>query len=397
MSKYNVPEIRSLIAKTGLSETDFLHSVGLGAKTLKRWEQGTEKPRDDYALFIACRLGVDLANLVDNENNHHAQQQESCAPKVEKSIDSTTKSTEKQIKPTSKKETEKREPTPPKWKEISPKPTSTILSATLCEVRNEQRGFNMLIVSNEHQQDSDRKIYWVGRALPTMVLSAIQTKDRCFDYKGIKYRVTDFSTFNDADKYLKIVSRFSNPAAPQTIYVFAQKNIAHFEDNRYEMVTAMIPCADRIYPIPASVYYDKEKKQYFINEATYTNLRKCYGLPYLRLQIELPQSTSKWFSVLKPHSELNLLGYNVSASDGLSFERRRRILRDAINSGVLWKRDIMNHLEWLIHMGSKNPNMENAVGEWRSDLMYISQYNATEQRKIWISKFKSKFSEVDIL
>ena len=394
--KYNIPKIRALIAKKGKSETDFLHSVGLGAKTLDRWERGIERPRNDYATFIARSLGVDLAELVAIENSQ-GQPQGSCAPKGGKSVNCATKATSRQTQSAPKKEVKKKEPALPKWEEISPMPNSTILSATLCEVRNKQRGFNMLIVSNEHQQDSARKIYWVGRALPTMVLSVIQTKDRCFDYKGIKYQVTDFATFNGADKYLKIVSRFSNPSAPQTIYVFAQKNIAHFADDRYELVTAMIPCADRVYPIPVSVYYDKDKKQYFINEATYTNLRKSYGLPYLRLQIELPQSTARWFSVLKPHSELNLLGYNVSASDGLSFERRRRILRDAINSGVLWKCDIMNHLEWLIHMGSKNPNMENAVGEWRSDLAYISQYNATEQRKIWISKFKSKFSEVDIL
>ena len=99
---------------------------------------------------------------------------------------------------------------------------------------------------------------------------------------------------------------------------------------------------------------------------------------------------------MKPHSELNLLGYNVNVAEGLSIESRRKILRDAIDSGVLWKGEVINHLEWLIHMGANNPKMENSVGEWRSDLMYISEYRATEQRKIWVSKFKSRFSENNI-
>ena len=241
-------------------------------------------------------------------------------------------------------------------------------------------------------------VYWVGRTLPTMVLMALQTYEKSFVYHGYEYQVMDFVPYKGIDKYLRIIRRFCNPSLPQTVFVFAQKNILRFKTAQYEEVTAMIPCADRSFPVPVTVYYDKRAQKYFINEETYVMTRKAYGLPYLRLQTNYGNTKSNHdFGTLKQQSELNLMGYNVSITAGLSVEERRKILRDAIDSGVLWKRDVINHLEWLIHTRAHLPNMENAVGEWKQDLIYISRYKSEEQRKIWVNKFKSRFFEKTIV
>ena len=71
--KCDVAKIRYLIATTGKDEAEFLHSVGLGAKTLSRWENGTETPREDFVGFIARKLGVNISEFASCEENESAQ------------------------------------------------------------------------------------------------------------------------------------------------------------------------------------------------------------------------------------------------------------------------------------------------------------------------------------
>lgn len=560
--KYDVSKIRSLIAKRGLNEADFLHlpSVALGAKTLIRWENGTERPREDHVSYIAKALGVNVSELIYNQdkqiNNisntkavlcpqHHKELKierviltvlddkysvvtgtcSECNIKYtnrvffrsgtifsvgkeryqflddlgkvfpytqdedinnckqqEKSFKHTNEPAdlhlrERQVKnvhytktndyfevmkqrlakspdmvvyPTKVVYLDKIPTRCPvdsellrklrvpylevtrghccircgrlylpesyknlhvgseKWLEskheaelnlpleITDTPESTILLAQICTPGNKHAIGSVAIVADDHEQNTHDGIYWVGRALPSAILAAIQSSDHYFVYKDIKYQVGKVVTYKETTKYLKIISRFCNPFSPQTVYVFTQKNITHFQHDNFEMVTAMVPCSNRIYPVPITVYYDKVKQEYFINEATYISARQSFGLPYLRLKSASGQNSLHGFLALKPHSELNLLGYNVNSTDGLSTELRRNILRDAIDSGILWKSEVINHLEWLIHTRGNIPNMEKAVGEWQDDLRYISNYHATEQRKIWISKFKSRYMESSV-
>ena len=60
---YDITKIRLLIFLSGMNETDFLRSVGLGSKTLIRWSIGTEIPRDDYVSWFAQKLGVPVSLL----------------------------------------------------------------------------------------------------------------------------------------------------------------------------------------------------------------------------------------------------------------------------------------------------------------------------------------------
>jgi hypothetical protein len=224
-----------------------------------------------------------------------------------------------------------------------------------------------------------------------MILAAIQTKtDRKFTYQHRQYRVVDYLSFDHAQKYLDIISRFCNPTEPKTVYVFSHKNVHQFPIDTYEMVTAMIPCAQATFPIPVSVYYNRHTRQYFINEVTYTDVRKRYGLPYLRLAQS--KESGHGFGNLKEHSALNLLGYNVSEKNGMTSQGRRKLLESIIDSGVLTKAEIMNHLEWLIRTQKQN-HMENAVAEWKSDLRHVTAYRAREQRIVWVKEFRAKYSK----
>lgn len=272
-------------------------------------------------------------------------------------------------------------------------PRTTILAAKLQAVKFGDIGW-ITIVSDVSDQNTSKGAFWIGRTLPSMALAAIYSeKHKRFEYKGITYRVTSFKPYPTAQKYLDIIGRFCNPTAPQTVYVFAQKNIGHFEQYNYESVTAMVPCANRLFPVPISVYYDKVKGTYFINDATYSRIRQQHGLPYMRLRTAVIEGGHSWnFSGLKRNSELNLLGYSVSSSYGLTTHERQNLLSEIIDSGILTKHEIMNHLEWLINTRTGQDHMDNAVADWKADLIFVSKYQAGTQRTIWVEKFKSKFS-----
>ncbi|MCF2617147.1 hypothetical protein JQM68_08030 [Oscillibacter valericigenes] len=263
------------------------------------------------------------------------------------------------------------------------------------KIRTQKRGLApgcVSIVSNEKVQSAKNGIYWVGRALSSAILAAVQTKHKEFLYKEERYQIIEYRSFADTPKYLNIISRFCNPSSPQPVYIFAQKNIQHYNNENYETVTAMIPCSNTNYPIPLTVYYERSTHMYFMNDATYSSARQRYGLPYLRLHLATLLGTStSGFGELKQHSELNLLGYSVSRLDGLDTAQRRALLKEIMNSGALTKAEIMNHLEWLINTRSSQPNMINAVGEWKSDLAYIANYDVSSQRRVWVNQFKSRF------
>lgn len=271
-------------------------------------------------------------------------------------------------------------------------PESTILTAHLYSGTS-SIGL-MAIVSNTHEQNSAAGIYWIGRVLPSMVLAAAaQTPTHQFHYKGHDYSAYIETEFQSSKKYLSIISRFLDSRSPQTIYVFVQKNIGIYDSSdEYELVTAMIPCSKSSFPVPVTVYYQKSTRMYFINEVTYTEIRSRYGLPYLKLRLASGDEGSGQFGFLRQHSELNLLGYSVGLEGGMDSPSRKKLLSDIIDSGLLSKQDVANHLEWLISTRAGNVNMDNAVEAWTDDLKYVSQYNVEKQRTIWVNFFASKYS-----
>ena len=65
----------------------------------------------------------------------------------------------------------------------------------------------------------------------------------------------------------------------------------------------------------------------------------------------------------------------------------------AKDSKIMQKPEVINHIEWLIKTRQESIYQQNAVAAWKNDLEYISQYQMEEQRKIWISTFKAKYSK----
>ncbi len=88
------------------------------------------------------------------------------------------------------------------------------------------------------------------------------------------------------------------------------------------------------------------------------------------------------FGELKPQSILNIIGYNVNAKKDISDAYRQKILAFAIESKIVTKKEVVNHLGFLIKMNESNPNFDLAIEKWRRDRAYIAGYTLGKMRVV---------------
>ena len=149
----------------------------------------------------------------------------------------------------------------------------------------------------------------------------------------------------------------------------------------YEMVTALIYCENREEPVYIDVYYSKKQDKYFINSESYVEYSKRYGLPYVKV---IPEKTEGEmdYGTLRQHSELNLYGYSVAKTAAMTVKERQRLLKQLLDTSLMSKHQIVNHLEWLIHSHDGRDIMEDACECWKEDLRFVNSYKINRQRLI---------------
>lgn len=195
-----------------------------------------------------------------------------------------------------------------------------------------------------------------------------------------KIKIYNYKVWPGQDHHLDGFTKFCDPDKMQDITIMSQKNIDR-DSEEYEMVTALVYCANREEPVYMDVYYSRRQNRYFINEETYRVYRARYGLPYVRL---VPgESGGKLdYGDLRQNSELNLYGYTVAKAAEMTTGARQRLLQQLMDNGLMSKHQIVNHLEWLIHRQSGRIRMEDACDCWREDLRFVNNYKIQDQRKI---------------
>lgn len=265
---------------------------------------------------------------------------------------------------------------------------STIVVAEIIPERGGERRI-VDIVSKKKQADRNKNIFWIGQPLAAAIIGALNTRgENRFLCEGSRYRIISFRKYGNAEKYQEAIGKFSDAKTPQTVFIYSYKQIKTLEAENYECVTAMIPCQRFDCLVPVTVYYDKRRQRYFMNEVTYTDTLLRYGLPYLRVQLYSGESEMYGNGrMLNAHSELNLLGYSVSMSEGLSVTERQELLARIIDSRIMSKAEIINHIEWLIRTRKHISRMANAIAEWQADLRFVNGYMIDRQRSICVGRY----------
>ena len=251
----------------------------------------------------------------------------------------------------------------------------------------------IIIVEDVEEQNTANNIYWEGRNLAQGILTAIAKSSKKFSYKAYKGRnwidekCGSIQSIRESDlfiqKYQPALEHFANTDELPVVYVFSQKTITSFE--KYSMVTVFVRNCWTHKLNPFNVYYSEEKDMYFINKSSYDAYREKYGLPFLRL---IPGEYSEKNYDLRTESQLHIYGYSLE--HGNTKARRQEILAFLIDSGIMKKSQIQNHIEWLINTHRDSLHYENACEKWRDDLLFTNEYKIATQRKVLAKDFAAK-------
>ncbi len=142
--------------------------------------------------------------------------------------------------------------------------------------------------------------------------------------------------------------------------------------------------------IPAG--YCPKCNVFFILESTFQHI-KAKGTPICRISDEksyLKSFTNVKGMKLAQESILMQYGYTVSQQEGLSQNRRRKILNTLIDNSVLTKTDIISYLDFFINQHKHQHKYELAVKKWEKDREYVSHYKLGQYTEFKVGSISRK-------
>lgn len=256
-------------------------------------------------------------------------------------------------------------------------PPSALMSIGL----KDENKFQEIFIVNDVQDRSEKNI-WVNRGFSKAIFSTLIQGKSELSYKGTDYIIEEVTIFNEKAMDILCNDVFRNPDEIKTIYIYSHKHIDNIEKN-YEAVTAFVMCANSDIPVPFNIYHDSKEDRYFINGASYSEYSARYGLPMMKLKAYVPRGSVFSMNNLSEMSVLRLYGYTVNENDGLTEGERHELLKNLMDSKLMSKTDILNHIEWLINTHEKSAQYMTACDKWKADLQFVNTYKIDSQRTIW--------------
>lgn len=139
--------------------------------------------------------------------------------------------------------------------------------------------------------------------------------------------------------------------------------------------------------VPAG--YCKDCNVYFIFDDVYKRILSR-GTPVCRMYDwkAIESGSAAGNMMLAQESLLRQYGYNVNANEGLSSERRKRILQILVDNSIMTKSEIISYLKFFILQRKNNSSMKMAVEKWNSDKVFIENYKLGSLQNYYVGSFK---------
>lgn len=120
--------------------------------------------------------------------------------------------------------------------------------------------------------------------------------------------------------------------------------------------------------------YCEDCNRYTITKDVFNNINGV-------LMCQVIDKTSTYTDVIESDIEIDqhesLLyryGYNVKTSKNLSTKQRHIIIASLVESGIMTRNQISDHLTMLINRGGKIESWKDATDKWKQDRYYIQSY-----------------------
>lgn len=139
--------------------------------------------------------------------------------------------------------------------------------------------------------------------------------------------------------------------------------------------------------VPAG--YCKDCNVYLIFDDVYKRILSR-GTPICRMYDwkAIESGSTAGNMMLAQESLLRQYGYNVNANEGLSFDRRKRILQILVDNHIMTKSEIVSYLKFFSSQRKNNSSMKMAVEKWNSDKAFIENYKISSLQNYYVGSLK---------
>lgn len=213
-----------------------------------------------------------------------------------------------------------------------------------------------------------------------------------YERSAYRYKKYHFVSLKEEARKKQIIEKQkAQPVIERNRYIspkdfLTRVNIFRCTNENHELIdiTGGIRILDKtdhlaIVEFPAA--YCKDCDKYYILESEYKKLKSKGIIVCKVVEREFwTNSTKNNPYNLNEESLLYILGYNVSAQEGLSNSQRWAILEIVVDEKILSKMEICSHLDYLINRSKSRSNMASAVSKWKLDKDHISKYGHSAKK-----------------
>lgn len=142
-------------------------------------------------------------------------------------------------------------------------------------------------------------------------------------------------------------------------------------------ITVTLPVLDEngdINNITVLASYCKDCDRYTITKDVFNNINGVLMCQVIDKTSTYTDGIESDIEIDQHESLLYRYGYNVKTSTNLSTKQRHIILASLVESGIMTRNQISDHLTMLINRGEKIENWKDATDKWKQDRYYIQSY-----------------------
>lgn len=181
--------------------------------------------------------------------------------------------------------------------------------------------------------------------------------------------------------------------------VIVLKSTLRCFSHRTETFLAQIPVLDedgKIFYHSLDALYCFECNRFTILEDDFNAIKDIVLCKIVDETYVNNQENSNKFNIDKDCSVLKYYGYNVQTKKNISKQQRHIILSSLIESGIMTRRQVIDHIKVLIQRGSKIPSWSEATQKWKDDIDFVDTYKIEDLPKVVFDKIVLKYGKTSL-